>query len=138
MRRTAAIRTGRVKTTLSMIKWFFLAITCEGVHPLEAGVFRFKFRRDRRHGMPLENPVRFYARYAGELVGKLWTILRFHVRCRKILGEVLNAPDRWTYADVATTRPQAEEFASLDLYNATRGGEQAMARERRAITAAAR
>ena len=34
--------------------WFKLMIAHEGVHPLEGGVFRLKFRRDRRHGMPLE------------------------------------------------------------------------------------
>ena len=37
--------------------WFNLTIEVEGVHPLEGGAFRLKFRRDRRSGMKLENPL---------------------------------------------------------------------------------
>ena len=40
-------------------------ILFEGVHPLEGGALRLKFRRDRRSGMTRENPVAFYARYWG-------------------------------------------------------------------------
>ena len=29
----------------------------EGIHPLEGGILRLKYRRDRRHGMPIENPL---------------------------------------------------------------------------------
>ena len=38
-------------------------IEYEGVHPLEGGVFRLKFRRDRRAGLPRESPLVFYPRY---------------------------------------------------------------------------
>ena len=43
--------------------WFKLMIEEEGVHPLEGGAFRLKYRRDRRHGLPLESPFVFYPRY---------------------------------------------------------------------------
>jgi hypothetical protein len=43
-------------TTLSTILWFYLTVRYEGVHPLEGGALRLKFRRDRRHGMPIEKP----------------------------------------------------------------------------------
>ena len=42
----------------------------EKVHPLEGGLFRRKYRRDRRPGMPLESPFAFYPRYAWETVIK--------------------------------------------------------------------
>ena len=36
--------------------WFKLMIEQEGVHPLEGGAFRLKYRRDRRRSLPLESP----------------------------------------------------------------------------------
>ena len=45
--------------------------------------------------------------------------------------QVLAAPDRATYADLAITPPEAEEYDTLDLYHATRGGEEAVAKKRR-------
>ena len=46
-----------------------------------------------------------------------------------MLDEVLAAPDRWTYSDLAIAPPQADEFEALDLYHATSGGEAALARK---------
>ncbi len=45
-------------------------IIFEGVHPLEGGALRLKFRRDRRPGMKLENPLIFYPRYGFETVAQ--------------------------------------------------------------------
>jgi hypothetical protein len=45
--------------------------------------------------------------------------------------EVLAAPDRWTYSDLAITPPNAAEFEDLALYHQTTGGEAALARKRR-------
>ena len=42
MRRTAASKVGRPRTTLTTILWFNLMILYEGVHPLEGGALRLK------------------------------------------------------------------------------------------------
>jgi hypothetical protein len=131
LRRTCANPIGRPGTTLSTILWFYLMILYEGVHPLEGGALRLKFRRDRRSGMPLENPVVFYGRYVGETVLKAWRYLRVYRRTKALLDEALAAPDRWTYSDLAIAPPQADEFDALDLYHATTGGEAALARKYR-------
>ena len=39
---------------------FSAAVAVEGVHPLQAGFFRLKYRRDRRPGMPIEPAWAFY------------------------------------------------------------------------------
>jgi Radical SAM superfamily len=130
LRRTAASKLGRPSTTLTTILWFNLMIRFEGVHPLEGGAFRQKFRRDRRRGLPLESPLVFYPRYAWEILVKMkqyWGVYRV---ARKTLKQVLAAPDRWNYTDLAITPPQADEFDTLDLYHATAGGEGALARKR--------
>ncbi len=130
LRRSAACPIGRPKTTLSTILWFYLMVLFEGVHPLEGGAVRLKFRRDRRHGLPRENPLLFYPRFAAETVTKLFRYWQVYRTCKKILDETLAAPDRWTYTDLAITPPQADEFAALDIYH-TRGGEDAVARKHR-------
>jgi len=128
LRRAAAIPNGRPKQITSTIMWFKLMIEHEGVHPLEGGAFRLKSRRDRRHGLRLESPFVFYPRYAGEIVYKVWKYWRFFARTRRILNEVLAAPDRTTYSDLAIEPPRDDEFEQLQLYHATGGGEAALAR----------
>ena len=131
LRRTAASRLGRPGTTLSTLLWFKLVSTYEGVHPLEGGAFRLKFRRDRRVGMRRENPMVFYPRYFAESAVKLWRYWSVYRECKTILGEVLAAPDRWSYTDIAIAAPKDDEFEVLDLYKATAGAGSALARKHR-------
>jgi hypothetical protein len=131
LRRTCASKIGRPGTTLSTILWFYLMILFEGVHPLEGGALRLKSRRDRRGGMPLENPISFYARYWGGTALKVWRYLRVYLRTKAMLDAALKAPDRWTYSDLAIAPPKSDEFDALDLYHATTGGEAALARKYR-------
>ena len=97
----------------------------------------------RRRRVPAEVPTRSTARHAaGKPVPVLSALFRRNRRqvvallsvyrtCKAILDEVLKAPDRWTYSDLAIAPPQPDEFDSLDLYHATSGGEAALARKRR-------
>jgi radical SAM family protein len=129
LKRAAQIPNGRPKPILSTIGWFKLMTDYEGVHPLEGGAFRLKYRRDRRHGMKLESPFVFYPRYGYEIVTKAYHYLRFFLRVRGIIKEVLEAPDRSTYSDLAIAPPRDDEFEQLSLYHATSGGEEALKRK---------
>lgn len=131
LRRTCACPVGRPGTTLSTILWFYLMILFEGVHPLEGGALRLKFRRDRRSGMKLENPIAFYVRYWGGTARKVWQYARVYLRTKAMLDAALKAPDRWSYSDLAIAPPEADEFEALDLYHETTGGEAALARKYR-------
>jgi hypothetical protein len=131
LRRAAANPLGRLKTTLTTILWFYLAFSYEGVHPLEAGVFRLKFRRDRRLSLRRESPFVFYPRYVGGTLVKAWRAWSIYRRTKAELEEIEAAPDRWTYTDLAIAPPAADEFEALDLYHATAGGEAALDRKRR-------
>jgi len=131
LRRAAAHSLGRPGTALTTILWFKLMITFEGVHPLEGGALRLKFRRDRRSGMKLEHAWVFYPRLLADTMRKAWGYYRVYRQAKTILKEVLAAPNRWTYRDLAITPPDEAEFDSLDLYHATDGGEDALAKKRR-------
>ena len=129
LRRAAAHKLGRPGTALTTILWFKLMILYEAVHPLEGGAFRLKFRRDRRHGMKIEHPLLFYPRYFAETAVKAWRYLLVYRSSMRMLKEVLRAPDRWSYSDLAIAAPDADEFG-LDLYRETAGGDAAVARVR--------
>jgi len=131
LRRTCQSPIGRPGTTLSTILWFYLMLLFEGVHPLEGGAIRLKFRRDRRNGLPIEKPLFFYARYWGGTAVKLLKYARVYLRCKAMLNAALQAPDRWAYSDLAIAPPKADEFDALDLYHATAGGEAALQRKYR-------
>ena len=53
------------------------AIKYENTHPFQCGAFRKKVRRQRRWGMPLENPLLFYSRRAWE-IGKTILLLSIY------------------------------------------------------------
>jgi hypothetical protein len=131
LRRTAANKLGRLSTTLTTILWFYLAYSYEGVHPLEAGAFRLKFRADRRYGMPRENPLIFYPKYVGGTVVKLAKYLALYLKTKKMVKAIEQSPDRYSYSDLAIAPPRDDEFETLDLYHETTGGEDALARKRR-------
>jgi len=88
--------------------------------------------------MPLENPLVFYALYAAETLAKAWHYLTIYQDAARTLRQVLRAPDRFTYTDLAIAPPREDELDSLDLYCATSGGEAAVARVRREAEARAR
>jgi Radical SAM superfamily len=131
LRRAAANPNGRPRTMVIALLWFKLAVAFERVHPLEGGAFRRKARRERRPGLPRPTPLQFYPRAAAEIAAKAWNYWSVFRRTQRILKETLAAPDRWAYADLSLTPPEADEFDHLDLYRLTKGGEAALARKRR-------
>ena len=103
--------------------------TIEGIHPLEGGIFRRKYRRDRRPGMRRENPIVFYARYAAEIVSKIARYGALYWRYRRILEHVRRTPA--TEVDVAMQPVQDGELDALELFTATAGARAAADKQRR-------
>ena len=88
--------------------------------------------------MRRESRFVFYPRYAAETVVKAWRYLMVYRDAMRDLKQVLSAPDRWTYTDLAIAPPRDDELDTLDLYHVTSGGEAAVARQRRDDVARAR
>jgi hypothetical protein len=131
LRRVAANRPAMLNSVTSTLLWFNTMIPLEGIHPLEGGMLRLKYRRDRRPGLPIESPFAFYPRLARDSLRKLrgyWSIYR---RFRAIKNAVKADPEHLSYSDIATTPLLQNETESLDLFHATRGGEAALARRHR-------
>src|SRR5262249_7732248 len=69
LRRAAASGMGMHR--LAAVLFFFSSyLAVENVHPLQGGIFRLKYRRDRRPSFPVESALVFYPRYVREIVAK--------------------------------------------------------------------
>jgi hypothetical protein len=131
LRRAAAVRHGRPRTKMRLMLWFYLMYVIEGVHPLEGGVVRRKYRRDRRPTMKIENPFVFYPKLAAEVAGKIFKYARGLHFGMKITREVLKDPNHKKYMDLAITPPKEDELEALAMYNDTAGGTAAVAKKHR-------
>ena len=100
MRRAIATGINRTKVFDSMTV-FSGAARIEGVHPLQFGFVRRKIRTQRRHGMPVVNPLVFYPWRVVDFftVGfKWWRLIR---RYRAIMKRILAEPGAENYIDDA-------------------------------------
>ncbi len=69
-RRAYALGGHGVSRLQSVVCIFSSAVSIEGVHPLQAGFLRLKYRTDRRPGLPIEPAWTFYPKYGWELLSK--------------------------------------------------------------------
>ena len=98
------------------------AVLLEGVAKLESGYIRIKRRRQRKTGLPRENPLIFYPRYWSHVVYALGGCVITWARLRLILRRIWNDPKKREYRDAAITRDRETDRLFLD---ATRKSEQA-------------
>ncbi len=97
----------------NMVLWFHGCATIEGLHPLDGGYFRVKSRYDRRPGLPIESPLRFYPRYLWEIVSKHARVLRLIARLRLQAWRIDRNPESMNYRDTANTASPAGAMLEL-------------------------
>ena len=114
MRRAAAtgINAGNM---MFLLLWNWACEKLEKVHPLQGGYFRRKYRKDRRPGMPVENPLVFYPKYAAELVYKHVRLAGQIVRYGRFRYQLKRDPEAKNYMDVALTPVLEEDTSTLEL-----------------------
>ncbi|MEK6372163.1 MAG: radical SAM protein [Acidobacteriota bacterium] len=135
LRRIAALR-GRASNAILLLTWFNGSIGLEKVHPLEAGFFRFKFRRDRRPGLPLVPAWKFYPGYFAETINKLTNWAALYFRLRRMYNRIKRDARRYDYTDLALTPVTDEEVETLELFHHTPAAEAYVERERHPVRVA--
>ena len=112
---------------MTMFKIMFEA---EGIHPLEGGVVRMKYRRDRRYGMPIEPIGVFHWKLAVETVRKLKIYGRLAWQGWRIGQRVRHDPRRHEYTDLALQPVMDDDMDKLSLFAETAGGGAAVNKRR--------
>ena len=133
LRRNVAMRCSASNAILLMT-WFGGSIHIEGVHPLEAGFFRKKFRRDRRPGFEILPRWKFYPMYTREMIAKLWRWGSIYAGLRRIYVRIKKDPARYDYKDLALTISD-DDLDTLDLFHHNESAETFVARERKPAAA---
>jgi radical SAM superfamily enzyme YgiQ (UPF0313 family) len=103
---------------------FYEAIKIENVHPLESGLYRRRYRLDRRPGMPVESRLSFYPRRVWEVLSKHAQLAAMHWRFRRILRRVER--DTASYPDIAMMPVRQEEFDALEIFTVTQSARSAV------------
>jgi radical SAM superfamily enzyme YgiQ (UPF0313 family) len=112
-----AMATGvRPGKALFLIVWFKGCIGIEGIHPLEGGFLRLKFRRDRRSSVPRESPLIFYPKAAAELIWKQVKWAHLYLRLYRMYGQLKKDPRRSEYTDLALTPVTDDEVETMEMF----------------------
>jgi hypothetical protein len=101
---------------VSFVFLFCSSVPIEGVHPLQGGLLRRKYRRDRRPGMPQEPIWSFYPRFAWDVVSKYSRAVRLLVWLAMVARNLRRDPNRRAYTDQAMAPVSDEETATLELF----------------------
>jgi radical SAM superfamily enzyme YgiQ (UPF0313 family) len=112
----------------------------ENVHPLQGGILRLKFRRDRRPTFAIEPTLKFYPKYLWDTARKLVRTLRVARRLYGMSIAIKADPRKKAYMDQALTPAVDDDFDSLELFNQNDAARHAVEHERRVrdLTATAR
>jgi hypothetical protein len=132
LRRLTAMR-GRPGNAVLLLTWFKGCIDIEGVHPLEGGAFRYKFRRDRRPGLPIAPRWRFYGEYVVESMTKMRRWLSLYLKLRLMYGRIKGDEARFDYNDLALTPVTDDEVDNLELFSSS-AAQTFVAQERRSVS----
>ncbi len=102
----------------------------EKTHPLQGGIFRLKYRRDRRPGLPVEPVWTFYPKQAWELAQKVVAGVTAALHLYRVKKQIKADPNRFAYKDTAITPVTEEEVDTLELFNKDEGARHAVQHER--------
>ncbi|HZB54747.1 MAG TPA: radical SAM protein [Reyranella sp.] len=129
-RRHGATKGGNPAEPARFMTMFKIMFEAEGIHPLEGGVLRMKYRADRRHGMPIVPIGLFHVMLAVENWKKIKTYARLAWQGWRIGRRVKNDPMRLDYTDLALEPVFDEDLGKLALFAETAGGEAALSKRR--------
>ncbi len=130
MRRAAASGT-KPRKIKNLVLGFYGSQAIEGVHPLQGGYVRLKYRKDRRPGLPIENPLRFYPAYVWETLCKLVRFVLLNRAYERILERVEKSTSTAGYTDLALRPASTEDLDELKIFSINAAAKKAADRARK-------
>ena len=118
MRRAAACGI-KPKTIMRLTLFYYGCQAVEGINPLQGGLFRRKYRTQRRYGLPIENPIIFYGKYALHIISWASRLTLLMLRMKLRLRRVEKDAGKLSYTDLALTPVSDQEQEGLDIIKET-------------------
>jgi hypothetical protein len=115
LRRGAATNSSRSR----LIGLLFLSRTSvpiERAHPLQGGLFRRRYRLDRRPGMPIEPIWSYYPKYAWRFAKNSFQEVRLLIWILITMQRIYRDKNRYAYVDQALTPVSDDETEKLELF----------------------
>jgi hypothetical protein len=84
---------------------------------MQGGIFRRKYRLDRRPGLPIESRASFYSKYFAEFVRKNLAIVQHAILLRKLQWKIERDPNHLRYTDSALSIATSEQTDPLEFYS---------------------
>ncbi|MEZ5786601.1 MAG: radical SAM protein [Xanthobacteraceae bacterium] len=139
LRRAAASGMGLSKL-ISVLFAFSSFVALEKVHPLQGGIFRLKYRTDRRPTLPVEPAWVFYPKLVWEIAAKHARAGLKWLWLDRTRRRILSDPQHKQYVDSALKFVAEEDDATLELFSHNEAARAEAARQRRVaeVIAAAR
>lgn len=110
---------------------FSACMRLEGVHPLDGGLLRRKYRKDRRPGRGLEPPVLFHLRFLANLVSTYSRLSALILRYAWLTLQVsLRDAGDTSKNDVAVRAIHEDELETLEIFTSTAAAREAVKRAR--------
>jgi hypothetical protein len=103
----------------------------ENMHPVQAGAFRLKYRRDRRPALPIEPVWTFYPKYLWEIVSKHVRIARHWFMIERMAKRARREQKLTPYTDLALSPVTADETETLELLTHSEAARNAVAHQRK-------
>jgi radical SAM superfamily enzyme YgiQ (UPF0313 family) len=129
--RRAYVRTGGTGRMVAAILQFWGNYKAHKIHPLQGGLWRRQLRRNRRWGMPLENPLVFYPRRWWRTVSSTLRLGWMALKLVRLGRRVKKDPQRREYTDLALAPVTDAVNESLELFEQTEAARAAVARAQR-------
>jgi hypothetical protein len=120
-----------IRSLMPVLMWFSSAMKIENLHPLQWGIFRVKYRKDRRPGFPVQSPLSFYAGYAAETARKATKLARRWMHLKSIVAKIEADPNAKLYQDEALIPVTEEDAEHMELYTQSETVRAAVQHERR-------
>jgi hypothetical protein len=130
LRRSAAL--GTAMHRLAAVLFFFSSYQAvEKLHPIQGGLFRLKYRRDRRPSLPMEPVWAFYPKYWWEVVAKHARMAYRWFELDFIRRSILRDPQCRNYTDQALSEVSEDESETMEMLTQHEAARNAVERARR-------
>ena len=130
LRRAAAFDLG-VSHLQGLLFMFAKAVAIENLHPLQGGIWRRKYRLDRRSGLPIEPVWKFYPKAAWEIARKITLMAHYWLQLERMRRSVQKDPERHRYTDAALAPVAGDDTDTLEMFTHNEGARNEVARTRR-------